>query len=470
MEMTLAGKQVANGWLPGAASATTLIIRDITRRKKTEAALLESEAKANALIKYAPTGIYEIDFRGPRIVSANDAMSLLSGYSHEELLTMDPNMLLEPESRKLFAERAKRTLAGEALSDSVEYQVRKKDGTVIDVIVNASFPKDKPYMAFVVGYDITQRKKIEQALRETSAYLDNLFNYANAPIIVWNPGFEITRFNHAFEHLTGLMTDEAIGKKLEILFPEQTRGQSMDLIRRTAAGEKWESVEIPILRRDGTVRTVLWNSATIYSEAGKTPLATIAQGQDITGRKKAEDELKESEARFRSVLDNSQDVIVRFNLQTGSYEYVSPSVADLTGYSPEEYMAMDKKSALDMIHPEDFSQFTSAMEASVQTGKAAIEYRQKTKNGAYIWVSNHMAVIRDAEGRPLFRDSNIHDVTARRQAEQALRETNKELKRFNDVAVGRELRMIELKKEINRLSLMCGDEPPYPSVSNEDAP
>ncbi|MCX6285687.1 MAG: PAS domain S-box protein [Bacteroidetes bacterium] len=139
--------------------------------------------------------------------------------------------------------------------------------------------------------DITNRKKTEEALRESNEYLENLFNYANAPIIVWDPQFHITRFNHAFEYLTGLKEAEVIGKSLEMLFPPELALQSMILIRKTLTGERWETVEIKIQHEDGSVKTVLWNSATLFGSDGKTPVATIAQGHDITKRKKAEEEI-----------------------------------------------------------------------------------------------------------------------------------------------------------------------------------
>ena len=139
--------------------------------------------------------------------------------------------------------------------------------------------------------DITEGKKAEEALRETKDYLENLINYANAPIIVWNTENKITRFNHAFERLTGLTANEALGKKLDILFPKDSREASLGLIRKAVTGERWEVVEIPILKTDGTVRTVLWNSATLFAPDNKTVVATIAQGQDITELKNAQEKL-----------------------------------------------------------------------------------------------------------------------------------------------------------------------------------
>ena len=130
-------------------------------------------------------------------------------------------------------------------------------------------------------------------MRETNAYLENLLDYANAPIIVWDAHLRITRFNHAFETLTGLSEAEVLGQSMELLFPPEWVEDSMALIRKTVTGEHWKAVEIKILQRNGEVRTVLWNSATLFAEDGQTPLATIAQGLDITERKRFEEEIKQ---------------------------------------------------------------------------------------------------------------------------------------------------------------------------------
>jgi len=141
-----------------------------------------------------------------------------------------------------------------------------------------------------LAVEVAERTRAEVKLRETNAYLDNLIDYANAPIIVWDPAFRITRFNRAFETLTGRASDSVIGESLEILFPAPKVAGSMHLIRKTQTGERWETLEIPIIHLDGSVRTVLWNSATLFDADGTTPLATIAQGQDITERKRAEEQ------------------------------------------------------------------------------------------------------------------------------------------------------------------------------------
>ncbi|MFH2049084.1 MAG: PAS domain S-box protein, partial [bacterium] len=144
--------------------------------------------------------------------------------------------------------------------------------------------------------------KAEEVIRETRDYLDNLINCANAPIAVWDPDFRITRFNKAFERLTGYTSNEVIGKELRMLFPEISRNESLSKIEQTASSEFWESVEIPILRKDGDARLALFSSANIYAKDNKTILATIAQGIDITVRKRAEKAIAASKAYAESII------------------------------------------------------------------------------------------------------------------------------------------------------------------------
>ena len=196
-----------------------------------------------------------------------------------------------------------------------------------------------------VGVDVTEQKRAQEALRkahaeleirvkdrtreleETRDYLDNLFNYANAPIIVWNPYFEITRFNHAFERLTGRTAEEVIGGKIDILFPDDSHNESMRHIQEATYGERWETVEIPIRHKDGTVRILLWNSANLYAEDGKTVIATIAQGQDISERKRAE-QMKDEFIGLVSHELRTPMTIITGSLRTAMSEHITDEDKD----------------------------------------------------------------------------------------------------------------------------------------------
>ena len=143
-------------------------------------------------------------------------------------------------------------------------------------------------------YQYNTLASTEEHLRQTTTYLENLITNANVPIIVWGPDYAITRINHSCENLIGRSAPEVIGKSIQILFPPEQVEYSMRLLQTADAGVRWNTVDMPIQHADGTIRSVIWNASTIYDASGERPIATIAQGRDITFRKKLEYENKVS--------------------------------------------------------------------------------------------------------------------------------------------------------------------------------
>jgi PAS domain S-box-containing protein len=158
--------------------------------------------------------------------------------------------------------------------------------------------------------EITRRERTEEELKKANEFWENLFNHANAPVIVWDADGKITRFNHAFEEIAGRKAEEVLGKGLELLFPEDQREQSMNIVRRAGAGERFELVEVPIRHTSGSQQIVLWNSAPIYDADNHKQVATIAQGQDITERIIHERE-RERLTRLYATLSQLNQSIIR---------------------------------------------------------------------------------------------------------------------------------------------------------------
>ncbi len=316
-----------------------------------------------------------------------------------------------------------RALKGEVIRNEEEIIRTPATGELRWRQVNAAPVRDADGNIFgsvSVVHDITERKKVEEQLRETSNYLENLINYANAPIIVWDKDFKIIRFNHAFEHLTGFTSKMMIGKNLHVLFPEENKEESLQKIRRTLSGEYWESVEIPIQHKDGSTRIALWNSANIYDNQKKSLIATIAQGTDITQRKQAEEALRESESRLHRAQEISH--IGSWELDLGNNHLIwSDEVYRIFGLKPREFKAT-YEAFLQLIHPDDRAAVDNAYTASLREGRDSyeIEHRIVRKNGEVRFVYEKCAHIRDKNGKIVQSIGMVHDITERKLSEAEL--------------------------------------------------
>jgi len=288
-----------NGQITGIGIATV----DLTEQKHVENALRYSEQnllQAQDLLDAVTQGtdvIIAVQDTNFRYIFFNqtykEEIRRLTGKD----LTIGTNMIELfadfPEEQRRSINEWSRVLNGENVHQTITFGEPGENRRIYQVLHTPIRDTSGTIIAAgEVAYNVTRQEQVKDALRETKEYLDNLITYANAPIIVWDPQFRITLFNRASEHLTGRKAKEVLGKPLEILLPENYMTPAMDLIKKTTEGERWDSVEIPIFHKKGGIRTVLWNSASIFGTDGKTIVSTIAQGQDITDRKKIESEYK----------------------------------------------------------------------------------------------------------------------------------------------------------------------------------
>ena len=290
-------------------ASKTELEKEIEERKKAEEQLLVSEKRYRRLYETSQDGIIARDTQGG-LIDCNQAYTKMIGYSKEELRKLTVQEIL-PEKWHEQREKIAKEVMETGGSFVFEREYRRKDGSVFPASVRTwrlTDEQGKTVGVWSIVRDITQRKRIEDELRETRNYLENLLSHANAPIIVWDPEFRITMFNRAFEHLTGLQQNEVIGKELGILFPENEKEEALSYIKRTLEGESWDSVEIPILHKNGNVRVALWNSANILDSTGGNIVATIAQGQDITERKRLQEELEDNAAQLKEYAARMEEL------------------------------------------------------------------------------------------------------------------------------------------------------------------
>ena len=393
---------------------TNLYGLDITARKQAEDALHESELKYRSLVKYAPAGIYEVDFRTGRFTEVNDVMCEILGYTRAELLGMPAVNILDEEGIATFGARIRLAESGDQPSPAAEYRVRTKDDRLIWSLLNITFHRqgDRITSATVIANDITDRKLAEKALEDSQRSLQAVFNGVTETIMVMDLDGKILNANQTAARRWGTTVSSLIGKNGFGLTPPETQKKRKEQIRQLA------ETGLPVRFQDERADAIFDLTFYPIKDAHEKISQFVVFAQDITDRKLAEQALQESERRFRSVLDNSRDVIYRLNVQTGRYEYISPSAEKVIGFSPEELMAQEVETALAMIHPDDLPAVKAAHARLEQEGESDVEYRQRTTSGEYRWLSNHLSLIRDAAGCPLYRSGNLRDITGRKQTEE----------------------------------------------------
>lgn len=151
--------------------------------------------------------------------------------------------------------------------------------------------------------------------------------------------------------------------------------------------------------------------------------ANLQLRREIEGRVRTENALRESEARFRNVLENTRDLLYKLNLRARQYEYVSPASLEVTGFTPDELVGMGADEIVDRIHPDDRaavrSHFRQLLGDQGQSrASLQIEYRWRHKNGSYIWASEHRTLVRNERGEAVALIGSTRDVTERKKVER----------------------------------------------------
>jgi|GEM_PF-4549443 PAS domain S-box-containing protein len=256
----------------------------------TDTPISQAWSDSEALVKHAPAGMYEIDYRKPAFVTVNDAMIEILGYSREELLAMDPMLLLDESGRRKFAERIRRQLSGLSIEDLVEFRVRKRDGGFIDAVLNMSFLKESG-RALVVAHDVTHRKEMERALRESEEKYRTIVETSHEGIVVTDAAGTITFVNQRMADLLGRSREELVGTGSSVLVDEASRETAVAAWKSLERGEA-AALEYRLRRKDGSLLWSLVNAVPLKDAQGRH-VGNLAMHSDITARKRAEEDLQQ---------------------------------------------------------------------------------------------------------------------------------------------------------------------------------
>lgn len=422
--------------IPFAGRAGRLcLMNDVTERTRSE----EAEQRFMALMNHNPCLVFMKDEDG-RYVYLNETYENQFVHTKGWLGKTDYDFWPR-ESAELFRTNDVEVLKSGRVRQFMEDSIGP-DGKRY-CWLNYKFPftdaKNQRYVGGV-GIDATARVVAEEALREHEA------EFAEAQSIsrigCWSHDLASGRISWSDELYSIFGLDKSEPPTAENLFLRRVHPDDRPRVEQAIAGAMSAGnsfgLEYRIVTPAGETKHVR-DLVKVTKDAEGKVIRIFGTTQDATERVRAEATLRESEERFRSVLESSRDVIYRYNIQKVAFEYVSSASEEVVGYSREEIMQMDAATAHAMIHPDDVPVFEAALNRLNEVGEAEVEYRQLSKDGEYRWLSNRMSLTRDEAGAPLYRNGNIRDITERKNTEQDLRRAKENL----------ELRVEERTKELS---------------------
>ncbi len=263
------------------------VTEDVTAWKQAENALRESEERYRRLFEVESDAILLVDCGAGRFFDANAAAVELYGYSREELL------LLRPEDLSAEPENTRQSLAAGRTWIPLRWH-RKKDGTIFPVeIVRSFFDYQGRKVRVAAIRDVTERKRAEERLRSEKTRAQQYLDIAGVILLALDLNGGIVLLNRKGYEVLGYPEGELTGRNwLETCLPAAERSRVLAVFRQVAAAnvQSVEYVENTVLTRFRRRRVVAWHNATIFDETG-TPVGTLSSGEDITERKRAEEEL-----------------------------------------------------------------------------------------------------------------------------------------------------------------------------------
>jgi len=392
---------------------------------ENQEALVKSEEKFRDLVETSLDPIWEMDMNGTFTYMSQACLEVL-GYSPEEVQGKTVfSLVAEPARQAFFHEFATHDRSAKVTRE-LELPLLCRDGRA-KLFEIRSIPRlDAKHQ--LIGFrgiarDITERRKAEDRLRKSEEKFRSLVE--TSPDMIWEVNLEGTVLyaSPKVKDIMGYAPELLIGKSVGDFIPEQARPRFGQIMQEfTASTASIAPIEFPGVHRDGHPVFLEIRVARITGPDGKT-IGFRGTGRDITERRKAEDLLKKSEEKFRSLVETSPDMVWEIDRE-GRILYISPKVTDFMGYAPEDLVG---KNVADAIPPQARSHFREMMvEYALSTGPIPpLEFPAVHRDGHPMILEIRVARMSGPDGKVTGFRGTGRDITDWRSAERALKESER---------------------------------------------
>jgi len=356
---------------------------------------------------------------------ASPAFGRALGYDPKEAVGTNVFDYVHPDDLARVLEGAEKALLGDSVGGSlVEYRFRHKDGSWRWMEGAGTYLPDAPDVEGVVvnARDITERKEAERALRESERRFSSVVSNAHAYAYrcLNEPGWPNEYASDYALELTGYPPEDLIvGGKVQLgdLIVEEDRRRVWDEVQEALAGGRGFELRYAIRRRDGQIRHVHEFGRGVFGEDGGV-VALEGLLYDVTGHKEAEEALKESEERYRAVMEQSVEAIYLFDAETKRVLESNAAFRRLMGYAEEELLGMR---IYDFIDHDDEDIARHVRRSLKEKRRHIGERRYRRKDDSVILVDTSASVI--SYGGRMTLCAISRDVTERREAEEVVRKS-----------------------------------------------
>ncbi|MCG3111830.1 MAG: PAS domain S-box protein [Candidatus Manganitrophus sp. SB1] len=419
---------IGAAFLEGSQEKTVGFVVDITDRKRADERLRESEEKYRLLFENNPYPMWVFDLETLAFLAVNEATVSRYGYHREEFLSMTITDLCPTEDIPLLLKSLPEI--NTRVGPGGIWRNRKKDRTVIDVEITAdliSFSGRKAKL--VLANDVTERLRAEEALRQSEEQYRLLFDRNPHPMwVVDPPTHAFLAVNEAAIRHYGYSREAFLRMTIcDIRPPEEVPlllGYLQEAAHRETSSDPVMGGVWTHRKKDGSLieAEITWNLILFRGKEARLVLA-----EDVTESRKTERELQDSERRFRQLAENIHEIFWIVEFSPFRMLYISPAYEQIWGRACQS-LYDQPKSFLDAVYPEDRVRVLDAMEQQGRGEPTDTEYRIIRTDGSVRWIRDRGFPIKDESGK-VYRVAGVaEDITERRQAEQALRETNETLR------------------------------------------